>query len=113
MLEAVPGRLRLRALVGWRGKAGLLFRKRACDKAKPLRRRQCHGACCGGGHLPGAVTATPLPCTVCEERWDALLSMVLHLGSNCDQASRVLWGLPGTPHHPSLPCSPSLKITHW
>ena len=40
------GHLRLRVLVGGGGKAGFLFRKRACDTAKPLRRRQHHSACC-------------------------------------------------------------------
>lgn len=36
MLEALLGHLRWRALVGWGGKVGFLFRKRAGNRGKPF-----------------------------------------------------------------------------
>lgn len=95
-----PGHLRLCALVWWGGKAGFLFQKRACDRAKPFPWRQCRSTCCGGGHLPGAVMATPAPGPSVSGPGLRSYPWYYMYGPSWD-----------TSPPPSLPCSSSLKIT--
>lgn len=89
--EALPGHLRLRALVGWGGKVGFLFRRRAGNRDGLSRRTVSQHVLTTWG-LPGAVKVTPAPTPSASGvgtsylryyiwgLWTALLSEVLHLG---------------------------------
>lgn len=94
MLEASPGHLRLRVLVGWGGKVGFLFRKRAGNRAKPFRWDSVTAHAVAGGPPSGCREghagplhrqSVALDCALIRGitsrgLWTALLSVVLHLG---------------------------------